>query len=176
MRSARSRGRWRRIRGMGYVLPNGMLCIAWRGRAGVCAGHAGCRVVVYAGFEEQGAGTVQRLPDGLTTWAERGAVPRIVEADAKGVVQHETPLAGDRRWPHADAQGTQAAERQLPGASPARLQGEGVLAGGRGADNIPPTSKSSEGARRTTGPSRPSGWREREHAGQPHARQQDGGV
>lgn len=77
----------------GYVLPNGNILIS---DGAVAREYAkGTQEVVWSYAldpRNKELGTVQRLAVGLTMMVERGALPRIVEVDAKGVVQHETPL------------------------------------------------------------------------------------
>lgn len=77
----------------GYVLPNGNILVS---DGAVAREYAkGTQDVVWSYTldpRNKELGTVQRLADGLTMLVERGVLPRIVEVDAKGVVQHETPL------------------------------------------------------------------------------------
>jgi len=80
----------------GYVLPNGNILVS----DNVVAREyrKGTTEVVWSytlSPENKELGTPVRLADGRTMLVERGVRPRIVEVDAQGVVQQETPLQPD---------------------------------------------------------------------------------
>jgi hypothetical protein len=116
----------------GFVLPSGNLLIAWSNEAKEFTRDKKVVWEYKLSADNRELGTLERLENGNTLLTELGPKPRLLEVTAEGKIAVEFPLLPETDNAHMQTRmAPQTGERQLPGAASARVQSEGIYAGGK---------------------------------------------